>query len=59
MAMGRPPKNESEKKKHFFKIRLNESDEEKLQKCAEHYGLSKTDVFRSGLDIMFDDIEKK
>ena len=59
MAMGRPPKDDSEKKAYSLKIRFSPEQERKLNKCVEHYGIKKTEVMLTGLEMMYDDIEKK
>lgn len=55
--MGRP-KSDSPKDT-MFRVRLDEAYREKLERCAEAIGLSKSEIVRKGIDLVEKSIEKQ
>lgn len=53
---GRPPKDDSRDKQ--YRIRLSDSELEKLETCCEKTGLSKAEVIRQGIDKVYQEISK-
>lgn len=54
--MGRP-KSDSPKDTMFW-VRMDEAYREKLERCAEAFGLSKGEIVRKGIDLVEKSIEK-
>jgi len=54
--MGRPT---DDPKPHNTRIRMSDSDLEKLDYCAKVLGLTKADIIRQGIDHMYDLAKKK
>lgn len=53
---GRPTENPKQNRESF---RLSDSDMEKLSLCIEKTGMTKTDVIRKGIDLVYQEITKK
>lgn len=53
---GRPTENPKQNRESF---RLSDSDMEKLRLCMEKSGMTKTDVIRKGIDLVYREITKK
>lgn len=56
-AHGRPPSKDP--KRNDTRIRLTDSEREKLDFCAEKTGMTKADVIRQGIDLVYQKIIKK
>jgi len=54
--MGRPPSDDSMKDRIF--IRVNSETKEKLDKCTEKLELTRSDVVRKGIEMVYDTLEK-
>jgi hypothetical protein len=54
--MGRPTESP---KDNYTGIRLSDVELSKLKFCTEMTGLSKTDVIRKGIDLVYREITKK
>lgn len=52
---GRPTQ---EPKYHRESFRLSDSDLEKIQFCMEQTGMTKTDVIRKGVDLVYKELTK-
>lgn len=53
--MGRPTDNP---KNNNYRIRMTDEELEKLEICCERTGLSKADVIRKGIDLVYREIAK-
>lgn len=53
--MGRPT---DDKKNHELKIRMSDKYMEKLAYCQDKTGLTRADVIRKGIDILFEKLQK-
>lgn len=42
----------------MFRVRLDEEYKQKLEKCSEMLGISKSDVVRKGIDLVCDEQKK-
>ncbi len=40
-------------------VRLTDSDMEKLEFCISKTGMSKTDIIRKGIDLVYKEVNKK
>ena len=56
-ATGRPPS--SDPKRNDTRIRLSDTDAEKLRHCASISGMSKSDIIRKGIDMVYTELTKK
>lgn len=54
--MGRPTDNPKDKRESF---RLSSDDVRKLNYCIEHTGMTKTDIIRKGIDLVYQETIKK
>lgn len=52
---GRPTTNPKE---NYTGIRLSDSELRKLKFCMEHTGMTKTDVIRKGIELVYQEINK-
>lgn len=53
---GRPTQ---ERKGHRESFRLSDNDMEKIQYCMDATGMSKTDIIRKGVDLVYKEITNK
>lgn len=56
-ATGRPPSKDP--KRNDTRIRLTDSEAEKLNFCSKETGLTKADVIRKGIDMVYKEVTKK
>lgn len=56
-AHGRPPSKDP--KRNDTRIRLTDSEVEKLNYCAKQTGRTKADIIREGIDLVYKKITKK
>lgn len=56
-AHGRPPSKDP--KRNDTRIRLTDSEVEKLIFCAKQTGMTKADVIRNGIDLVYAEVTKK
>lgn len=56
-AKGRPPSKDP--KRNNTRIRLTDREAEKLEFCSEKTGLTKADVIRKGIDLVYAEVTKK
>lgn len=54
--MGRPT---DEPRNHRESFRLSDCDMEKVKYCTEHSNMSKTDVMRKGIDMVYQELKAK
>lgn len=54
---GRPPSKNP--KRNNTRIRLTDSEVEKLEFCSKLTGMTKADVIRKGIDMVYDEVTKK
>lgn len=54
--MGRPTENP---KGNYTGIRLSDDEVEKIDFCMKKTGMTKTDVLRKGIDLVYQEITKK
>lgn len=54
--IGRPTQ---ERKDHRESFRLSDSDMQKIKYCMEETGMSKTDIIRKGVDLVYKEITNK
>ncbi|MCI9490108.1 MAG: hypothetical protein HFG97_08870 [Dorea sp.] len=54
--MGRPTENP---KGNYTGIRLSDDEVKKLDFCMKKTGMTKTDVLRKGIDLVYQEITKK
>ena len=52
---GRPT---TDPKENQYRIRLSDSDKEKLDYCHEHTGLPKSEIIRQGIDMVYKELTK-
>lgn len=57
LAKGRPPSKDP--KRNDTRIRLTDSEAEKLEYCSRKTGMTKADVIRRGIDMVYADVTKK
>lgn len=55
-AHGRPPSQDP--KRNDTRIRLTDSEVEKLEYCAKVTGMTKSDVIRKGIELVYAEIKK-
>nr|DAH22146.1 MAG TPA: NikA, BACTERIAL CONJUGATION, RELAXASE, DNA [Caudoviricetes sp.] len=56
-AKGRPPSKDP--KRNDTRIRLTDSEFAKLEYCSKKTGLTKADVIRRGIDMVYAEVTKK
>lgn len=56
-AKGRPPSKDP--KKNDTRIRLSDSEAQKLEYCAKETGMTKTDIIRKGINMVYAEVTKK
>lgn len=56
-ANGRPPSKDP--KRNDTRIRLTDSEAQKLDYCSKVTGMTKTDVIRKGIDMVHAEVTKK
>ena len=56
-AHGRPPSKDP--KRNDTRIRLTDSEAQKLDYCSKMTGMTKADVFRKGIDMVYAEVTKK
>lgn len=56
-AHGRPPSKDP--KRNDMRIRLTDSEREKLDYCSEKTGKNKSDIIREGIDLVYQKLNKK
>lgn len=56
-AYGRPPSKDP--KRNDTRIRLTDSEREKLDFCARQTGMTKADIIRKGIDLVYQEVTKK
>jgi len=56
-AHGRPPSKDP--KRNDTRIRLTDSEAEKLEYCSKITGMTKADVIRKGIDLVYTEVTKK
>lgn len=56
-AHGRPPSKDP--KRNDTRIRLTDREAEKLTYCAEKTGMTKADVIRKGIDLVYEELKEK
>lgn len=56
-AKGRPPSKDP--KRNDTRIRLTDSELSKLEYCSEKTGLTKADVIRRGIDMVYAEVTKR
>jgi predicted DNA-binding protein len=56
-AKGRPPSKNP--KRNDTRIRLSDEEWEKLSFCAEKTGMTKTDIIRKGINLVYQEVTKK
>ena len=56
-AQGRPPSKNP--KRNDTRIRLTDEEAQKLQYCASALNLTKADVIRKGIDMVYAELRKK
>lgn len=54
--MGRPTTNP---KKHDTRIRMSDEDVQLLELCCKKTGMTKADVIRKGIRMLYESLEKK
>lgn len=54
---GRPPSKDP--KRNDTRIRLTDSQAEKLEYCSQKTGMTKADVIRKGIDMVYYEVTKK
>lgn len=55
--MGRPPSNNP--KIHETRIRMSDKEVEMLEICCQRTGMTKADVIRKGIELVYNNLEKK
>lgn len=53
---GRPT---SEPKAHREAFRLSDNDISKLEYCVKETGMTKTDIIRKGIDLVYNEVKQK
>ncbi len=56
-AYGRPPSKDP--KRNDTRIRLTDGEREKLDFCAEQTRMTKADIIRMGIDLVYQKVTKK
>ncbi len=56
-AHGRPPSRDP--KRNDTRIRLSDSEREKLNFCSEKTGMTKTDIIRKGINLVYQEVTKE
>ena len=56
-AHGRPPSKDP--KRNDTRIRLTDSEAQKLDYCSKMTGMTKADVIRKGIDMVYAEVKKK
>ena len=56
-AKGRPPSKDP--KRNDTRIRLTDNEATKLDYCAKETGMTKADVIRKGIDMVYAEVTKK
>lgn len=56
-ATGRPPSKDP--KRNDTRIRLTDSEWRKLDFCSKETGMTKTDIIRKGIDLVYAEVTKK
>lgn len=56
-AHGRPPSKDP--KRNDTRIRLTDSEAQKLDYCSKMTGMTKADVIRKGIDMVYAEVTKK
>lgn len=56
-AHGRPPSKDP--KRNDTRIRLTDAEREKLEFCAEKTGMTKADIIRRGIDLVYQKITQE
>lgn len=56
-AYGRPPSKNP--KRNDTRIRLTDSEREQLDFCAEKTGMTKADIIRRGINLVYQEVKKK
>lgn len=56
-ANGRPPSKDP--KRNDTRIRLTDSEAQKLDYCSKTTGMTKADVIRKGIDMVYAEVTKK
>lgn len=54
---GRPPKDDP--KHGQYRIRLSESDQEKLDYCSEVTGMPKAEIIRDGIERIYQELREQ
>lgn len=54
--MGRPTESP---KTNNYRIRMTDEELQKLEECCSRTGLSKADVIRKGIDLVYNEITEK
>lgn len=54
---GRPPSKDP--KKYETRIRMSDNDVEKLEFCCKKTGMSKADVIRRGIELVYKEVSEK
>lgn len=54
---GRPPSKDP--KKNETRIRMSDNDVEKLEFCCKKTGMSKADVIRRGIELVYKEVSEK
>ena len=55
--MGRPPSKDP--KSHETRIRMSNREVEMLEICCQRTGMTRADVIRKGIELVYKDLEKK
>ncbi len=56
-AHGRPPSKDP--KRNDTRIRLTDGEREKLDFCSKQTGMTKADIIRKGIDLVYQKVTKK
>lgn len=56
-AHGRPPSKDP--KRNDTRIRLTDSEREKLEFCSNKTGMTKADIIRKGIDLVYEEVKEK
>lgn len=56
-AKGRPPSKDP--KRNDTRIRLTDNEVQKLEYCSKTTGMTKADVIRKGIDMVYAEVTKK
>lgn len=54
---GRPPSKDP--KRNDTRIRLTDKEREKLNICSKKTGMTKSDIIRKGIDLVYESVTKK